>query len=69
MTPSMLDMIEAVPRCRRRRMERNGQHGVHFTCLETMEYIATLNAWLCPVGHKETGGEVAARAYEERMAA
>ena len=47
MTPSLLDIIQAVPHCRRRRMVRNGQHGIHFTCAEAMRYLAASNEWWC----------------------
>lgn len=67
--PTMLDMIEAVPRCTRRRMRRNGQHGVHFTCYLPMRYNAARGVWHCKCGGSERGGSVAARDYEERMAA
>jgi hypothetical protein len=46
--PSLLDMLQAVPRCGRRRMRRQGQHGVHFTCWEPMLYFAPSNLWHCP---------------------
>ena len=43
--PSLLDMLQAVPRCGRRRMRREGQHGVHFTCWEPMLYFAASNLY------------------------
>ena len=45
--PALLDMLEATPRCDARRMIRDGQHGVHFTCHEPMRYLAGANHWWC----------------------
>ena len=45
--PALLDMLEATPRCDARRMIRDGQHGVHFTCHEPMRYLADANHWWC----------------------
>ena len=53
--PTMLDLIEAAPRCQRRRIKRRGPHGVHFTCLEPMRYVAAANAWRCECGNVVPG--------------
>lgn len=47
--PTLLDMLLAIPRCRERRVQINGQHGVHFTCYEPMRYIHAAAQWECTV--------------------
>jgi hypothetical protein len=47
MTPSRTGIMWATPRCHAQRMVRDGQHGVHFTCLEPMRYMPVLNMWRC----------------------
>ena len=45
--PTLMDMLEAIPRCRQPRMIRDGQHGVHFTCFEPLRYVLATNEWRC----------------------
>jgi hypothetical protein len=45
--PTLIDILEATPRCRARRMIRRGQHGVHFTCYEPMRYLSNIGEWWC----------------------
>lgn len=50
MSPSRTAVMWATPRCRARRMVRDGlrgQHGVHFTCLQPMRYKHATNEWRC----------------------
>ena len=53
-------MQYARPLCHRRRMERTGQHGWHFTCYTTMRYEHAVNQWWCPVCLTQAPGELIA---------
>jgi hypothetical protein len=65
--PTRFDIEYARPLCRRRRMERHGQHGVHFTCYTEMRYAGNGNQWWCPACLDEVPGElVAARSVAAR---
>lgn len=58
--PAREDIELATPRCWKRRLEHDGQHGV--TCYTPMRYSGLHNWWRCPVcGGIVDGGEVAAR--------
>ena len=50
----------ARPLCHRRRIERTGQHGLHFTCYTTMRYERAVNQWWCPVCLTQAPGELIA---------
>jgi hypothetical protein len=54
--PMILDMIQAAPSCRRRRMKRNGQHATHYTCFGSMRYSSLNNVWICKQCGKEALG-------------
>jgi hypothetical protein len=41
-------------------MERQGQHGLHFTCYTEMRYEGDANQWWCPACLDEVPGELAA---------
>jgi hypothetical protein len=58
--PSRFDIEYARPLCFRRRMERHGQHGCHFTCYTAMRYEPDPNQWWCPGCLNETAGELVA---------
>jgi hypothetical protein len=58
--PNRFDMQCARPLCRRRRMERKGQHGLHFTCYTARRYERTDSQWWCPVCLTEAAGELVA---------
>ena len=45
--PSVYTIQYATPLCFARRMVRNGQHGVHFTCFRPLRYCALTNEWQC----------------------
>jgi hypothetical protein len=52
----------ATPLCFAPRMERNGQHGVHYTCYRPLRYQAPQNLWQCvDCGSSVEGALVAAR--------
>jgi hypothetical protein len=61
--PSRQDMQFAQPLCRRRRVIRDGQHGLHVTCWQPMVYVdwGGGNQWWCDSCQLHTDGhEVAA---------
>jgi hypothetical protein len=58
--PNRFEMQYARPLCHRRRMERTGQHGLHFTCYTTMRYERTANQWWCPACFTDAPGELVA---------
>lgn len=60
--PSAHTLQYAIPLCFARRMVRNGQHGLHFTCYRPMRYDALANLWRCVVcGHAVGTDHVLAR--------
>jgi hypothetical protein len=48
MTPTDTAILWATPACPARLVKRDGQHGVHYTCLERMRYVWPANEWHCP---------------------
>jgi hypothetical protein len=60
--PSAHTLQYAIPLCFARRMVRNGQHGLHFTCYRPMRYDALANLWHCMTcGHSVGTDHVLAR--------
>jgi hypothetical protein len=60
--PSAHTLHYAIPLCFARRMVRNGQHGLHFTCYRPMRYDALANLWRCVTcGHSACADHVLAR--------
>jgi hypothetical protein len=60
--PSAHTLQYAIPLCFARRMVRNGQHGLHFTCYRPMRYDALANLWHCVAcGHSVGTDHVLAR--------
>jgi hypothetical protein len=60
--PSAHTLHYAIPLCFARRMVRNGQHGLHFTCYRAMRYDALANLWRCVAcGHSVGADHVLAR--------
>jgi hypothetical protein len=58
--PSKHDMRFAVPLCRRRRLIKDGQHGVHVTCYRPLLYCGWDNTWWCEDCQVHTDGETIA---------
>jgi hypothetical protein len=68
--PSAHSLYYAVPLCFARRMLRDGQHGLHFTCYRQLSYDALENLWHCVTcGSSISGAVVAARRSLERQIA
>jgi hypothetical protein len=60
--PSAHTLRYAIPLCFAPRMERNGQHGWHFTCYRPLRYAAPDNLWRCfACGNSVSGGLVVER--------
>jgi hypothetical protein len=60
--PSAHTLQYAIPLCFARRMVRNGQHGLHFTCYRPMRYDALAHLWHCVAcGHSVGTDRVLAR--------
>jgi hypothetical protein len=60
--PSAHTLHYAIPLCFARRMVRNGQHGLHFTCYRPLRYDALANLWCCMAcGHSISADLVVAR--------
>jgi ribosomal protein L37AE/L43A len=63
--PSEYTIRYATPLCFARTMERDGQHGVHFTCFRPLRYRAPTNEWQCGAcGGHIAGGLVFARQFD-----
>ena len=63
--PSAQTLQYAIPLCFTSRMERNGQHGRHFTCYRPLRYEAGENLWRCLACDSSISGHlVAARGRE-----
>ena len=58
--PSTDALHYAIPLCFARRMIRNGQHGLHFTCYRPLSYEALANLWRCVACGHSIGGELVA---------
>jgi hypothetical protein len=56
--PSPQTLQYAIPLCFARRMVRNGQHGLHFTCYRPLRYDPLANLWLCVACGSSIGGEL-----------
>ena len=64
--PSAYTIHYATPLCFARRMVRNGQHGVHFTCFRPLRYCAPTNEWQCGgCGGLIAGELVVARRFDQ----
>jgi hypothetical protein len=62
--PNAHTLYYAIPRCFARLMERNGQHGLHFTCYRPLRYDLAGNLWCCVTCGSSVGGDlVAARGH------
>jgi hypothetical protein len=59
--PTRADIEAAIPRCGRRVMVKDGQHGTHYTCGRPMHYLAFANAWVCRCGGSQHESQVASR--------
>jgi hypothetical protein len=60
--PSAQTLQYAIPLCFALRMERDGQHGLHFTCYRPLHYDALENRWRCAAcGSSISGYLIAAR--------
>jgi hypothetical protein len=60
--PSAYTLQYAIPLCYAWRMERNGQHGRHFTCYRPLRYDAPENLWHClDCGARISGAVIASR--------
>lgn len=67
--PALLDMLQAIPRCRARRMIRHGQRGEHFTCHERLHYSPDRNEWWCSSCGTIVPGAIVASFHVELEAA
>jgi LSD1 subclass zinc finger protein len=56
--PSAHTLHYAIPLCFARRMVRDGQHGLHFTCYRPLRYDAGANLWRCAACGGWTGPDV-----------
>jgi hypothetical protein len=56
--PSAHALYYAIPLCFARRMLRNGQHGVHFTCYRPLSYDTLENLWHCVTCGSSISGEL-----------
>jgi hypothetical protein len=56
--PSTHTLQYAIPLCFARRMVRNGQHGLHFTCYRPLTYDPLANLWHCVACGQSIGGEL-----------
>lgn len=66
--PSKEDLQFAVPLCQRRRIIKNGQHGLHLTCWEPLVHRGWKPDWWCgECGVEVSYGTVLAQraAFEE----
>jgi hypothetical protein len=60
--PSAHTLQYAIPLCYASRMERDGQHGWHFTCYRPLRYEALENVWRClDCGASISGAIIASR--------
>jgi hypothetical protein len=55
--PSAYALYYAIPLCFARRMMRDGQHGLHFTCYRPLSYDALENLWHCVTCGTSIGAE------------
>ena len=63
--PNAQTLQYAIPLCFAWRMERNGQHGRHFTCYRPLRYDARANLWHCVACDSSISGHlIAARERE-----
>lgn len=58
-----------MPRCTQRKILRDGQHGIHTTCWQTMRYNRLHNWWRCPACGTIVSGEMLVASQRLLMAA
>lgn len=70
--PNAQTLQYAIPLCFAPRMQRNGQHGVHYVCYSPLRYEAPGNVWHCTdCASSISGHEIVARrwTFEQDLAA